>query len=194
MRRWHGKNLRPTPQSQNADERRISRRRTWKQPLFGHPTTTSCRSWRQTRNVRLDQMVPATCTADLDDVHGEFFGGRVEGGDLFCGTRRPRHLAEPVAEHPGHQRDLLLAADRAQRRRRAPVKLRGAQQVGIRVAHVGDGCPAGVDIGQSGPTLQGVVDDLAHMFQRTSSRSGTSARTRAASTLATPRVARRSPA
>ena len=63
---------------QNVDERPISRRRTWKQQLFGHPTTTSCRSWRQTRNVRLDEMVPATSTADFDDVHGEFFGGRVE--------------------------------------------------------------------------------------------------------------------
>ena len=48
------------------------------------------------------------------------------------------------------------------------MEFRGAQQIGTRVADVGDGATARVDLSEPGLALQGVVDDLAlHAFQRT---------------------------
>ena len=113
-------------------------------------------------------MVPATGSADLYDMYGELLGGGVEAGDLLGRAGRTRYLAECVTEHPGNQSDLLFSADRTHRRRRASVKFRGTQQIRTRVAHIGHGTPARVDLREPGLALQSVVDDLAlHGFQRT---------------------------
>ena len=122
-------------------------------------------------------MVPAAGPADLDDVHRELLCGGVEPGDLLCGACRSRHLAEFVAEHPGHQRDLLFSADRADRFAGFSVEFRSPQQIRIRITNLGHGDPSGVDLGQPRPTLEGVIDDLAlHEFQGTWSRARTCVR------------------
>ena len=57
-------------------------------------------------------------------------------------------VTELVAEHPGHQGQLFLAADRAHDRAGLAVKLRGAQQVRVGVTDLRDTRAAGVDLGQ----------------------------------------------
>ena len=113
-------------------------------------------------------MVPATGAAHLHHVYRKFLGGGVQPGDLVVGSRRTRYLPQLLAEDPGHEGDLLLSTDRAQRRRRTSVELRGTQQIRTRVADIGHGGPSGMDFGQPRPALQGVVDDLAlHEFKGT---------------------------
>ena len=66
-----------------------------------------------------------------------------------------------VAEHPRHQRELFLAADRAHHLAGLAVELRGPQQVRIGVAHLGDAGAARVHLGQQGPPLERVVHHLS---------------------------------
>jgi len=83
-------------------------------------------------------MVPATTLTDLDNVRPELaiFGGHLSE---FRGLLYPPFkVAELVPVDVGDVGELHPAADRAAGLRRLAVKLRGAQQVGMRVADVRD--------------------------------------------------------
>ena len=84
--------------------------------------------------------------------------------------------AEVVAEHPRHQRELFLAADRARHRTGLAVVLRGAQQVGIGVADLRDAGASRVHLGQQGPPLERVVHHLSLQSHDDQSTSALSAR------------------
>lgn len=115
-------------------------------------------------------MIPSTGPAHLDDVHREL---PMVGGELLelvrC-ARRPGHLAQALAEHPGHLGQFLLAADRAGAVDRFAVEPGGTLEVGIRVADPGERGPSGVDVGQQRTALQGVVHHLSRAEHPTSVR------------------------
>lgn len=120
---------------------------------------SSCPSrgpWRSRRprwtcraqDIRLDQVIPTAGPAHLHDVHRKLREPGGEHDQLLGGPRRARDRAQVLAEHPGHDCQLLLTADRADHSARFPVKLCGAQQIGICVTDLGDAGAPRVHLGQ----------------------------------------------
>lgn len=112
-------------------------------------------------DIGLDEVVPTARPTHLDHMDRELLLGRREADELVRGSRRPGQCPELLAEHPGHQRELLFAADGAHHVAAAPVELGSAQQVRICVADRCDTRLTGVDLGQQRPTLKGVVHHLS---------------------------------
>jgi hypothetical protein len=93
-------------------------------------------------------MIPAAGSAYLHHVYRELVESGGQQDQLFGGPRGPGYRAEMIAEYPRHQRELLLAANRAHHRAGLPVKLRRAQQVRVGVTHFGYAGATRVDLGQ----------------------------------------------
>lgn len=110
-------------------------------------------------HVRRRKVVPRATLADLDDVNlelGIFSGHFVELRTLL---HAPFVAAELI---PVHVRDVsqpYLAADRASGVGGLSVELGRAQQIRVRVADVGHGCPAAEHGGERGAPRQPVVDN-----------------------------------
>ena len=116
-------------------------------------------------------MIPAAGAAYLHHVYGEFVKAGREQDKLLCGACGTRHGAQVVTEHPRHQGELLLAADRAHHRAGLAVELGGPQQIRVGVANLRDPGASRVHLGQQGPPPQGVVHYLSlqsHEVQSTS--------------------------
>lgn len=126
------------------------------------PRTRSAPSRRGGRAeyIRLHQMVPAARATYLDDMHREFFVRLCHPNQFLGCARRPGRLAEPIAEHPRNQRQLLFPADRAGCLTAPAVELRGPEQIRIRVAHLRDTDPPRVHIGKQGPAPERIVHHL----------------------------------
>ncbi len=112
-------------------------------------------------DVGLDEVVPTAGAAHLDHMDREFLLGRSEPDEFVGRSRRTGQRTELLTENPGHQGELLLAADGAHHIAPASVELGGAEQVRICVADRCDTRPTGVDLGQQRPTLKGVVHHLS---------------------------------
>lgn len=136
-------------------------------------------------DIGLDEVVPAAGAAHLDHVDREFLLGRSEPDEFVGRSRRPGQRTELLTENPGHQGELLFAADGAHHIATASVELGSAEQVRIRVADRRDTRPTGVDLGQQRPTLKGVVHHLSlksHEDQSTCAPSDGDLRTPASAT------------
>jgi len=83
-------------------------------------------------------VVPATTLTDLNDIRSELtiFGSHL--GEFRGLLYPPFIMPEFVPIHVGNVGELVPAADRAAGLRRFAMKLRGTQQVGMRVADVRD--------------------------------------------------------
>ena len=123
--------------------------------------TRSLRGPDRAEHIRLDQVIPAAGAAYLHHVYGELVVAGGQQDQLLGGARRTRHGAEMVTEHPRHQRELFLAADRAHHRTGLPMELRGPQQVRIGVADLRDAGASRVDLGQQGPPPKRIVHHLS---------------------------------
>lgn len=106
-------------------------------------------------------MIPTASPAYLHNVYGEFVESCCQQDQFLRGARGAGDGAQVLTEDPRHQCQLFFAADRAHDRALFPVKLRGAQQVRVRVAHLGHPGPTGVDLGQQGPAPERVVHYLS---------------------------------
>jgi len=131
--------------------------RSWCSPLFTGRAGTVARRPRsagalgrasRAEHIRLDQVIPAAGPAYLHHVNREFLVTGCHQNQLFGGSCRARYRAQLIAEHPRHQRELLLPADRAHHRTGLPVKLRGAQQIRVCVTHLGYAGAPQVHLGQ----------------------------------------------
>ncbi len=157
--------------------------RSWRPSLFtGRAHTTarrlgpprcarSLRGRDGAEHVRLDQMIPAAGAAYLHHMYGELVKAGCQQDQLLGGARRSGNGAQMVAEHPRHQSELLLAADRTRHRTGLPVELRGSQQIGVGVADLRDAGASRVDLRQQGPPPKRVVHHLSlqsHADQSTS--------------------------
>ncbi len=112
-------------------------------------------------DIGLDEVVPTARPAHLDHMDRELLLGRCEANEFVRRSRRPGQCPQLLAEHPGHQRELLLAADGAHHIAATSVELGSAKQVRICIADRCDTRPTGVDLGQQRPTLKGVVHHLS---------------------------------
>lgn len=112
-------------------------------------------------DVGLDEVVPTARPTHLDHVDRELLLGRRQADEFVRRSRRPGQCPQFLAEHPGHQRELLLAADGTDHVAATSVELGSAQQVRICVADRCHARPTGVDLGQQRPTLKGVVHHLS---------------------------------
>ncbi len=72
-------------------------------------------------------MVPTAGTAHLYNVHRELLCCFRKPSELVRGSGRSRNLTELVAEHPGHERQLFLAANGADDVAAPAVELRGSE-------------------------------------------------------------------
>jgi hypothetical protein len=106
-------------------------------------------------------MVPPAAAADLHDMDGEVVVERCEAFELVPPACRTRRVPQRVAEDPRHERDALLAADRAGLLGGLAVKPRSLQQVRSGIADVRDRDPTGVDVREQRTALQRVVDHLS---------------------------------
>ena len=116
-------------------------------------------------------MIPTAGSADLDDVNRKLLKTCGQQDQLLGIARRPGNGTEVVSEHPRHQGQLLLAADRAHHRALLAVELGSPQQIGVGIAYLSDAGAAGVDRGQQGTPLKRVVHHLplqSHEDQSTS--------------------------
>ncbi len=116
--------------------------------------------WCLAQHVGLHEVVPSTCPAHLHDMDRELFLHQREPRDLLVAARRARDRAEPITEYPRYEGELFLTADRADNLAGAPVELRRPQEVGARIAGLGDSGPPRVDVGEDGATLERVVHGL----------------------------------
>ena len=105
-------------------------------------------------------MVPAATAADLDDVHRELLAGLGQPDEFLRCASRARDRSEAVSVDPGHERQLLFAADRTRDLAPPAVELRRPQQVWVGVAHFGDVDTARIDVGQQRSAPKRVVDHL----------------------------------
>lgn len=112
-------------------------------------------------DIGLDEVVPTARPTHLDHVDRELLLGRRETDEFVRRSRRPGQCPELLTEHPGHQRELLLAADGAHHIAATSVELGGAKKVRIRITDRCDARPSGVHLGQQRPTLKGVVHHLS---------------------------------
>jgi hypothetical protein len=112
-------------------------------------------------DIGLDEVVPTARPTHLDHMDRELLLGRREADEFVRCSRRPGQGPELLAEHPGHQRELLLAADGAHHVAATSMELGSAKQVRICITDRCDTRPTGVDLGQQRPTLKGVVHHLS---------------------------------
>ena len=112
-------------------------------------------------DIGLDEVVPTARPTHLDHMDRELLLGRCEANEFVRRSRRPGQCPQLLAEHPGHQRELLLAADGAHHIAATSVELGSAKQVRICIADRCNTRPTGVDLGQQRPTLKGVVHHLS---------------------------------
>src|SRR5215212_9804049 len=157
--------------------------RLWRPSLFtGRPRTIArgpgrtraLRGPNRAEHVGLHQVIPAAGPAYLHHVYRELVVAGGQQDQLLGGARRTLYRAEVIAEDPGHQRELFLAADRTHHRTGLPVIFRGSQQIGIRVADLRDTGAPRVDLRQQGPPPKRVVHHLSlqsHDDQSTSAPS-----------------------
>src|SRR4029077_13359151 len=104
-------------------------------PLAGRFTTTE--------HIRRDEVVPPALGAHLDDVHRELGVLAGERGQLTGPAGTAVDVgAEAVAVGVGHRGQALALADRTRPVERLAVVASRAQQVGLRVAHIGRPNPA----------------------------------------------------
>ena len=136
----------------NGRARAVARR-----PGAARPLGRACRA----EHIRLDQMIPAAGSAHFHHVYGELLVAGCQQDQLFGGAGRARYRTQMFAEHPRHQGQLFLPADRAHHLARFPMKLRGTQQIGVRVTHLGHTRAARVDLGQHRAPPKRVVHHLS---------------------------------
>jgi hypothetical protein len=121
----------------------------------------SLRGTHRTEHIRLDQVIPAAGPAYLHHVYREFVVPGGQHHQLFGGASRPRHRTEMITEHPGHQRQLLLATNWTHHRTGLAVVLGCPQQIGISVADLCYTGASGIHLGQQGPAPERVVHHLS---------------------------------
>src|SRR5579884_2465403 len=116
-------------------------------PGAARPPRRSC--WACcAQHVRLDQVIPAAGPTYLHHVYRKLVETGCQQDQLLRGARRAGHRPQMVAEYPGHQRQLLFAADRAHHLTELSVIFGGTQQIGVGVTHLGDAGASGVHLGQ----------------------------------------------
>lgn len=76
-------------------------------------------------DVGLDEVIPAARAADLDHMDRKFLLGGSQPTEFVGRSRGAGQGSELLAEHPRHQRELLLPADRAHYVAAAAVELGG---------------------------------------------------------------------
>ena len=108
--------------------------------LLTAPRATSAARGRlaSAQNIGRGEVVPATTLTDLNDIDPEFavFSGHLV--ELGTALHPSRVLPEFIPIHIGNMRYRIFAANGANYLGRLPVKLRRAQQVGMRVTDVRD--------------------------------------------------------
>ena len=81
-------------------------------------------------------MVPATVDARLHHVSIELVGASVELREVGLGGHAATMRGQPRTEHVRDEYEFDLFADRARDGARSTEVLRGANQLGMRVAHL----------------------------------------------------------
>ena len=103
-------------------------------------------------------MVPAAFDARLDDVCAEFVAAMVELAHLLGGRNATSLSRQPRAEHVGHQLEVGFFADRTTHRGLRADVAGGANQFGMRIAHLVERNPTLLHLGDEHAARQPVVD------------------------------------
>ena len=135
------------------------------------PASAPHRWFAGAKHVRRGEMVPGATLADLDHIHPEFaiFGSHLR---QFRTPLDPsRVLTEFVSVHICDVCDVRPTADRAAVLGRLAVVLGRPQQVRVRIAHVGERGPPGLEGREGGAPGERVIHNgttCGHVSQRTS--------------------------
>jgi hypothetical protein len=112
------------------------------------------------------QVIPATVEAHLDDVAGELLVRRPQLVELGRVRDAPAvRLLERIAVHIGHEAHSVAAAHRAVVRSALTDVAAGAQQLGVRVAHIATAERAAAQVSQDRSSSKRVVDVSRHGAQ-----------------------------
>ena len=111
------------------------------------------------------QVVPPALWARLDDVRRELpLGLHGKQAQLLLGAHAFAGRGQPMAEHVGHDAELVLLADGAVGGRLGADVARRTDQFGMGIAHLGTTDPTQTDLVDEHPAGQPVIDDAATLL------------------------------